>query len=71
MSDGVPSFQIQPPSGATRLNDPVVGACPSPVTGAEGNREFFLHLRAGARALDEEPLGVLVAAAVLPSAEGS
>ena len=49
----------------------VVGACPSPVTGAEGNREFFLHLRAGARVLDEDPLGVLVAAAVLPSAEGS
>jgi 23S rRNA (cytidine1920-2'-O)/16S rRNA (cytidine1409-2'-O)-methyltransferase len=29
----------------------VVGACPSPLTGAEGNREFFLHLRAGAFAL--------------------
>jgi 23S rRNA (cytidine1920-2'-O)/16S rRNA (cytidine1409-2'-O)-methyltransferase len=29
----------------------VVGACPSPLTGAEGNREFFLHLRAGAFAM--------------------
>jgi 23S rRNA (cytidine1920-2'-O)/16S rRNA (cytidine1409-2'-O)-methyltransferase len=25
----------------------IVGACPSPITGAEGNREFFLHLRPG------------------------
>ena len=26
----------------------VVGGCASPITGAEGNREFFLHLRTGA-----------------------
>ena len=26
----------------------VVGACPSPIAGMEGNREFFLHLRTGA-----------------------
>jgi 23S rRNA (cytidine1920-2'-O)/16S rRNA (cytidine1409-2'-O)-methyltransferase len=25
----------------------VVGACPSPIAGMEGNREFFLHLRTG------------------------
>jgi len=30
----------------------VRGACPSPITGAEGNREFFLHL-----VRDGEPLG--------------
>lgn len=24
----------------------VIGGCPSPITGVEGNREFFLHLRA-------------------------
>jgi 23S rRNA (cytidine1920-2'-O)/16S rRNA (cytidine1409-2'-O)-methyltransferase len=29
----------------------IVGACPSPVAGAEGNREFFLHLRPGGAGL--------------------
>ena len=29
----------------------IVGACPSPITGAEGNREFFLHLRPGGAGL--------------------
>jgi hypothetical protein len=29
---------------ARRLGYVVEGACASPVTGAEGNREFFLHL---------------------------
>jgi len=28
----------------------VVGACPSPIAGMEGNREFFLHLRTGVAA---------------------
>jgi 23S rRNA (cytidine1920-2'-O)/16S rRNA (cytidine1409-2'-O)-methyltransferase len=32
---------------AERLGLAVVGATPSPITGVEGNREFFLHLRAG------------------------
>jgi 23S rRNA (cytidine1920-2'-O)/16S rRNA (cytidine1409-2'-O)-methyltransferase len=32
--------------GAEALGYGVAGACPSPLTGAEGNREFFLHLRA-------------------------
>jgi len=27
----------------------VAGGCPSPITGAEGNREFFLHLVTGGR----------------------
>ncbi len=28
------------------------GACPSPITGAKGNREFFIYLRPGAEAAD-------------------
>jgi 23S rRNA (cytidine1920-2'-O)/16S rRNA (cytidine1409-2'-O)-methyltransferase len=28
----------------------VLGGCPSPITGAEGNREFFLHLKPGTAA---------------------
>jgi 23S rRNA (cytidine1920-2'-O)/16S rRNA (cytidine1409-2'-O)-methyltransferase len=38
----------------------VVGACPSPLTGAEGNREFFLHLRPAAPSLAPEALEALV-----------
>lgn len=29
----------------------IVGACPSPISGTEGNREFFLHLRREGRGL--------------------
>jgi 23S rRNA (cytidine1920-2'-O)/16S rRNA (cytidine1409-2'-O)-methyltransferase len=36
--------------GARELGYAVRGACASPITGARGNREFFLHLR-----LDGEP----------------
>ena len=36
---------------AQRLGYAVRGACPSPVPGAEGNREFFLHLVPGGEAL--------------------
>ena len=36
---------------AQRLGYGVRGACPSPVPGAEGNREFFLHLVPGGEAL--------------------
>jgi 23S rRNA (cytidine1920-2'-O)/16S rRNA (cytidine1409-2'-O)-methyltransferase len=32
-------------SAAEELAYAIVGACPSPITGAEGNREFFVHLR--------------------------
>jgi 23S rRNA (cytidine1920-2'-O)/16S rRNA (cytidine1409-2'-O)-methyltransferase len=32
---------------AERLGLRVIGHTPSPITGVEGNREFFLHLRAG------------------------
>jgi 23S rRNA (cytidine1920-2'-O)/16S rRNA (cytidine1409-2'-O)-methyltransferase len=36
---------------AVRLGYAVRGACPSPVPGTEGNREFFLHLVPGAHGL--------------------
>jgi 23S rRNA (cytidine1920-2'-O)/16S rRNA (cytidine1409-2'-O)-methyltransferase len=40
---------------ARSLGYAVIAAAPSPVTGAEGNREFFLHLRTtGAGLLDTE-----------------
>ncbi|HEY8150940.1 MAG TPA: TlyA family RNA methyltransferase, partial [Vicinamibacteria bacterium] len=43
----------------------VVGACPSPIAGMEGNREFFLHLRAGkARAMEARTLEELLARTV-------
>jgi 23S rRNA (cytidine1920-2'-O)/16S rRNA (cytidine1409-2'-O)-methyltransferase len=35
---------------AASIGYQVVGGCPSPIAGAEGNREFFLHLRTGAAA---------------------
>ncbi len=44
----------------------VRAACPSPVPGAEGNREFFLHLVPGAPALPEDELVAVVGKAVLP-----
>jgi 23S rRNA (cytidine1920-2'-O)/16S rRNA (cytidine1409-2'-O)-methyltransferase len=37
--------------GAQDLGYGVLGACPSPLEGREGNREFFLHLRHEAPAL--------------------
>jgi len=42
----------------------VRGACPSPITGSEGNREFFLHLQAGAALLSEDDLRAQVQRAV-------
>jgi 23S rRNA (cytidine1920-2'-O)/16S rRNA (cytidine1409-2'-O)-methyltransferase len=41
---------------AQRLGYGVRGACPSPVPGAEGNREFFLHLVPGGEALSPAEL---------------
>jgi hypothetical protein len=38
----------------------VAGGCPSPITGAEGNREFFLHLKPGAAVAAPAGLDVLV-----------
>ena len=42
----------------------VRGACASPVTGATGNREFFLHLAASGEALPPEALDSLLRKAV-------
>ena len=42
----------------------VRGACPSPVPGAEGNREFFLHLVPGGAALPPDELEALLTKAV-------
>jgi len=45
---------------AQELGYAVRGACPSPIAGAEGNREFFLHLRRDGAPLAEPELdGVL------------
>jgi 23S rRNA (cytidine1920-2'-O)/16S rRNA (cytidine1409-2'-O)-methyltransferase len=37
------------------------GACASPITGAEGNREFFLHLKPGGTGLGASALDALLA----------
>jgi hypothetical protein len=42
----------------------VAGACASPLAGAEGNREFFLHLRRAAVGRRRDDLVALVASAV-------
>ncbi len=44
----------------------VRGACPSPITGAEGNREFFLHLAIGAAPLAPPAFDAMMRAAVHP-----
>jgi 23S rRNA (cytidine1920-2'-O)/16S rRNA (cytidine1409-2'-O)-methyltransferase len=41
---------------AQRLGYAVRGACPSPLPGTEGNREFFLHLLPGEQALAADEL---------------
>jgi 23S rRNA (cytidine1920-2'-O)/16S rRNA (cytidine1409-2'-O)-methyltransferase len=51
---------------AQQLGYGVRGACPSPVPGAEGNREFFLHLVVGASPLPGPQLEVVVGKAVEP-----
>jgi 23S rRNA (cytidine1920-2'-O)/16S rRNA (cytidine1409-2'-O)-methyltransferase len=42
----------------------VAGACPSPILGGEGNREFFLHLRNGGAGLAPGALEAVLEAAV-------
>jgi 23S rRNA (cytidine1920-2'-O)/16S rRNA (cytidine1409-2'-O)-methyltransferase len=42
----------------------LVAVCPSPITGAEGNREFFLHLRREGAALADAALEAMVQKAV-------
>lgn len=44
----------------------VRGACPSPITGSEGNREFFLHLVSGSAPLPPGALEASMRAAVEP-----
>jgi 23S rRNA (cytidine1920-2'-O)/16S rRNA (cytidine1409-2'-O)-methyltransferase len=43
-----------------------LGACVSPITGTEGNREFFLHLRHGAAGLDPAALEAALRRAAAP-----
>jgi 23S rRNA (cytidine1920-2'-O)/16S rRNA (cytidine1409-2'-O)-methyltransferase len=42
----------------------LVDACPSPIEGAEGNREFFLHLRPSGAGLTPEAVEAAIARAV-------
>jgi 23S rRNA (cytidine1920-2'-O)/16S rRNA (cytidine1409-2'-O)-methyltransferase len=42
----------------------VVGACASPIAGATGNREFFLHLRNGGEGLGEDAIEAMAEEAV-------
>ncbi len=51
---------------AQRLGFGVRGACASPVPGAEGNREFFLHVAPAAAILDEAALESILGKAVSP-----
>lgn len=53
-------------AAAQGLGFGVLGACASPVAGAEGNREFFLHLVAGALPMPDEQLETVVRKAVEP-----
>jgi 23S rRNA (cytidine1920-2'-O)/16S rRNA (cytidine1409-2'-O)-methyltransferase len=51
---------------AVRLGYAVRGACPSPVPGTEGNREFFLHLVPGADGLAPGEIETSLRKAALP-----
>ena len=52
-------------AAAQELGYGVRGACPSPITGAEGNREFFLHLTPAAPARAPDELEALLRKAVV------
>jgi 23S rRNA (cytidine1920-2'-O)/16S rRNA (cytidine1409-2'-O)-methyltransferase len=52
--------------GAQRVGFGVCGACASPVPGAEGNREFFLHVAPAAAILDDDALSSMLGKAVSP-----
>jgi 23S rRNA (cytidine1920-2'-O)/16S rRNA (cytidine1409-2'-O)-methyltransferase len=49
---------------AQRLGYAVHGACPSPLPGTEGNREFFLRLEPGGKTLAPDALEVVLGKAV-------
>jgi 23S rRNA (cytidine1920-2'-O)/16S rRNA (cytidine1409-2'-O)-methyltransferase len=51
---------------AQRLGYAVRGACPSPVPGAEGNREFFLHLVPGGATIGLDELETVLGKAASP-----
>jgi 23S rRNA (cytidine1920-2'-O)/16S rRNA (cytidine1409-2'-O)-methyltransferase len=53
-------------SAERELGYAVRGACSSPITGAEGNREFFLHLVREGAPLAPEAFDAMMAAAVAP-----
>jgi len=44
----------------------LVGACASPITGADGNREFFLHLRPSGPPLPKERREAMIASVLEP-----
>ena len=50
--------------GARELGYAVLAACPSPITGSEGNREFFLHLTPGGPGLSPDALAAALAEVV-------
>jgi len=54
---------------ASRSYWAVAGVCASPLAGAEGNREFFLHLRPGAPPVAEADVLARIDAAVAETAE--
>jgi 23S rRNA (cytidine1920-2'-O)/16S rRNA (cytidine1409-2'-O)-methyltransferase len=49
--------------GAAALGFAVRAVCPSPISGAEGNREFFLHLRPSGPGLSTDTLEAMIATA--------
>ncbi len=50
--------------GAEALGYGLRGACPSPIEGAAGNREFFLHLRRDGAVLDAPAFDAMMARAL-------
>jgi 23S rRNA (cytidine1920-2'-O)/16S rRNA (cytidine1409-2'-O)-methyltransferase len=50
--------------GAQALGYGLAGACASPLLGAEGNREFFLHMRHGAAPIAEPAFSAMMARAL-------
>lgn len=50
--------------GAEALGYGVLGACPSPIEGAQGNREFFLSLRRDGAPLDPAAFDAMMARAL-------
>jgi len=51
-------------AAAQQMGYAVRGACASPITGAEGNREFFLHLAPEGAPLGDDEVEALVRKAV-------